>query len=105
MIDPVSMVGSKYGAPMGRPNFHNFSIESPLLYLRRVLVDRQGYDSGGAYWGLGPPLYWCGDNGPPGQSISYYFRLDTETRFQYVFDRDRAKAAVLEIYPQARFFR
>lgn len=26
--------------------------------LNRVYVNRSGYDSGGAYWGVGEPLYW-----------------------------------------------
>jgi hypothetical protein len=50
-------VSSIYGAPMGRST-------SPLdcaprsVRLFRVRLDSGGYDDGGAYWGLGAPL-WC----------------------------------------------
>lgn len=49
-------VSSRYGAPMGRS-------ESPLgmgnrtIRLFRVRINGGGYDDGGAYWGIGKPLY------------------------------------------------
>lgn len=49
-------VGGMYGAPMGRS-------ESPLgetpkgTRVFRARLDPGGYDDGGAYWGLGKPLY------------------------------------------------
>lgn len=44
---------SPYGAPMGRPT----SPVSGKAHLARVRIVG-GYDPGGAYWGLGEPL-WC----------------------------------------------
>jgi len=30
-------------------------------FTRRVIINQQGYDSSGNYWGLDKPLYWCHD--------------------------------------------
>lgn len=49
-------VNCGYGAPMGRS-------ESPLgqglrsVRVFRVRINSGGYDDGGAYWGIGQPLY------------------------------------------------
>lgn len=49
-------VNCQYGAPMGRS-------ESPLgegvrsVRVFRVRINSGGYDDGGAYWGIGKPLY------------------------------------------------
>jgi hypothetical protein len=49
-------VSARYGAPMGRS-------ESPLgeaprsVRVFRVRINSGGYDDGGAYWGLGKPLF------------------------------------------------
>ena len=57
MAKQFAEVNGRYGAPMGRS-------ESPLgeapraVRLFRVPIDGGGYDPGGAYWGLGSPL-WC----------------------------------------------
>lgn len=51
-------VGGRYGAPMGRPGAHPGDDPHCRLYVGRVRLDRGGYDSGGAYWGLGEPLWY-----------------------------------------------
>jgi hypothetical protein len=51
-----SNVSSKYGAPMGRRSF----AVSGKVHLVRVRLNGD-YDSGGAYWGQGAPL-WCAWN-------------------------------------------
>lgn len=52
------------GAPMGR---HSYGIaencEPRSVRLFRVPLDSGGYDRGGAYWGLGEPLYMATDGG------------------------------------------
>ncbi len=49
-------VSSRYGAPMGR---HTHAAPfAGRIRARRVRLDRGGYDPGGAYWGLGMPLYY-----------------------------------------------
>jgi hypothetical protein len=50
---------SIYGAPMGR---HESRIPTAALPARsvrlyRVRINAGGYDDGGAYWGIGEPLY------------------------------------------------
>jgi hypothetical protein len=49
------------GAQLGRPTTDPADVAaaaSPFrFYLQRVRLDAGGYDSGGAYWGVGAPLY------------------------------------------------
>lgn len=90
---PNHAVNSQYGAPMGRRDYQGDPDTCSKFYLQRVALDSGGYDRGGAYWGLGCPLYYfeeCeGD-------ASGFLRAPT---------RQEAKAQVLESYPGARFFR
>jgi hypothetical protein len=62
----LSKVHSKYGAPMGRGGetldgfcsaYAGFAESSDRVQLARVYLNSGGYDSGGAYWGHGAPLY------------------------------------------------
>jgi len=52
-------VNGKYGAPVGRCNINEMSKtdEIPKVTTRRIYLDSGGYDIGGAYWGIGEPLY------------------------------------------------
>lgn len=45
-------VNSKFGAPMGRSNTIPDKKPSDRIFDRFVPVNWQGYDKGGAYWGL-----------------------------------------------------
>ena len=63
------------------------------LYLRRVPLDSGGYDRGGAYWGHGTPLWWCGN---AAGDIDLFIRASS---------REDAKRIVREDYPAARFWR
>ena len=54
-----SKVASQHGAPMGRASHGSIPECFPRsVRLFRVNLDSQGYDDGGAYWGIGQPL-WC----------------------------------------------
>lgn len=54
-----SKVDSQHGAPMGRASYGSLPECFPRsVRLFRVNIDSQGYDDGGAYWGIGQPL-WC----------------------------------------------
>lgn len=52
-------VSGRYGAPMGRREDGYLETDIPrFVRLFRVRLDAGGYDDGGAYWGIGAPL-WC----------------------------------------------
>lgn len=93
--NPTPHVNARYGAPMGRMSRTQGDpgTDAHPMSLRRVRLDSGGYDPGGAYWGLGPPLYWCGNDD-----------LDVDM-FLRARDREDAKAKVREEYPDARFYR
>jgi len=84
-------VSSRYGAPMGRRDITD-NQEAKCHVIRMSLVDG-AYDVGGAYWGMGVPL-WCiaskqGD-----------FR-----KIVRALTRESAKEMVLDDYPDLTFYR
>src|SRR4051812_19848588 len=91
----LSSSPSRYGAPMGRPSQHHNGDGSSLgkIGVRRIRLNSGGYDIGGAYWGIGKPLYWaasdCG-------RVDMFFRAT---------DRSTAIAYLRRDYPEARFHR
>lgn len=53
-------VSARYGAPMGRSQDGYLETDLPrFVRLFRVRLNRQGYDDGGAYWGLDVDPLWC----------------------------------------------
>ena len=91
--NPAPPVNCTYGAPLGRSSQPAGHDDTVKVSLRRVPINAGGYDRGGAYWGLGAPLWYaCDDDG----DYSEYFRA---------WDRAAAKAHVLEKLPNARFYR
>lgn len=54
-----SDVNSSRGAPMGRPNALALWTTPKSIQLFRVGLCSQGYDDGGAYWGLASQSLWC----------------------------------------------
>ncbi len=96
--NPTPPVSAKYGAPMGRAGRgegeYELTANAKPVYLVRCKLDRGGYDSGGAYWGLGEPLYYY--SAQPEGLIDGYVRGRT---------REKAKEAVQRILPGARFYR
>jgi hypothetical protein len=51
-------VSTRYGAPMGRAD----SRIAGKCRLQRIHLNSGGYDSGGAYWGHGKPLWVAMDS-------------------------------------------
>ena len=104
-INPTPPVSGKYGAPLGRPSSNTYidkkgrtfeitaTPDAKPFRLIRCPLDGGGYDRGGAYWGIGQPLYYY--EGPL-SDISGYVRGST---------REKAKEAVRELHPNAKFFR
>ena len=92
MSAPETKVSCKYGAPMGRGE------DVPLIgkiRMRRVRLDSGGYDPGGAYFGLGAPLYYAA-----GDESGYVYVRGASRRY--------AKAILAElgyIDENSRFYR
>lgn len=76
---------SQYGASMGRRSDLPQDTDD-RLEIHRVPIDQGGYDSGGAYWGLGKPLFCVSDE---------------EGRTSYLRARDAADAK--REFPNARW--
>ncbi len=55
----INTVGTIYGSPRGRENVGSRkSVKRKQIFRRRVfLIYNKAYDKGGAYWGMGDPLY------------------------------------------------
>ena len=93
-------VSSKYGAPMGRVDqphaYSGYAAIQDMAHkftLRCVPLNSGGYDSGGAYWGHGIPLFWAmNENG----TIERWLRAD---------DRRHAKLIVQAEFCNAKFWR
>jgi hypothetical protein len=117
---------TRRGASMGRPSSPPDPNYKGVMRLERIRLDSGGYDSGGAYWGHGEPLYRAyslGETLPStGEFPEFWFRLDPEKRtalantmrangddpLEYgarALDRRTAKAQVWEAYPLVRFLR
>ena len=77
---------------MGRAENHGAN-EIYKFRLYRVYLDTGGYDDGGAYWGIGNPLY-CYES--TDGSVYAYGRATS---------RAEAKEKVLSQYPKGSFFR
>jgi hypothetical protein len=96
----LSNVSAKYGAPMGRRSSQGDPDAPYKVRLSRVYLDSGGYDSGGAYWGCGAPLYQAlGEvpDDPEGfAQVEQYTRAD---------NREHAKRIIRMLYPAARFYR
>lgn len=60
-FNPTPNVHSKYGAPMGRNSFQAKTLQGKC-HMVRVPLDSGGYDRGGAYWGIGAPLFYVEDS-------------------------------------------
>lgn len=92
-INPTPDVDCRFGAPMGRHTGPNYlETSAGPLCLRRVPIDRGGYDRGGAYWGIGTPLWYVEDQ-------------DGNSQFLRARSRDAAKATIRTDWPDAKFYR
>lgn len=78
---------SQYGSSMGRRDIVPEILEQKCRVFKVDLT--QGYDNGGAYWGIGTPLYclWS----------------DETQAFVRALNRQGAKAIFKSLYPQIKF--
>lgn len=94
----LSKAYNEYGSSMGRPgNLHTFNRDrdpSVRVRLARVSINSGGYDSGGAYWGTGDPLWkaQAETGGEDSEIIEAFFRAS---------NREAAK----EMIPDGKFYR
>lgn len=83
---------STWGAQMGRrPQLPSDATQPRKLKLEQMRLVDGAYDNGGAYWGMGTPLWVAHDE-------------ETEIVVRGA-DRAAAKVAVLAILPTAKFYR
>lgn len=94
-MSQFNKVNCQYGAPMGRPEYIKYELpEGVKIRLFKVKLNSQGYDDGGAYWGLGKPLYCA-------QAV-----YDSDYReFFRCNSRDEAKEMVKQRIKNAKFYR
>lgn len=86
----ITPINVSRGAPMGRYTGPDYL--DGKLYLRRVRLDSGGYDAGGAYWGIGAPLWETLDS-------------DGNGRIFRAANREKAKQAILADFPDVTFYR
>lgn len=91
--DPGYCGDPRRGASMGRVSHEGDGGPNKRFYLQRVRINSGGYDSGGAYWGIGAPLW------------RYESECGSADGFLRSRDREAAKGAIRAIHVGARFFR
>lgn len=69
-------VSSQYGAPMGRREGRNYPDVARSIRVFQVNINNGGYDDGGAYWGVGKPLFCATD----GADYRVFVRADSRLR-------------------------
>jgi len=83
------------GSSMGRSSFITEPMLDAKFHLELVPLNSGGYDSGGAYWGTGMPLY-----------VSYAMGTEEEQRvFIRSWTRSGAKSKVYQYFRNARFYK
>ena len=85
-MSQMPSVSATYGAPMGRDRGDS-RIPARKVRLFRVRINSGGYDDGGAYWGLGQPLYCATDDLDYTQYIRGVDRFDAAMKFQEQLDQ------------------
>ena len=86
------------GSPMGRKEGRDAPTVARSVRVFRVRITSQGYDAGGAYWGIGKPLFCATD----GQNYRMFTRADSRLCAVAEF---RLSAHLLASAPRADFAR
>lgn len=87
---------SAWGAQMGRPEIIQEAETVKKLHLERVYLQDGGcYDPGGAYWGMGEPLYVAWGEG----------ETEQQEMFLRASSREEAKEECKEVFTNAKFYR
>ena len=100
----LPMADCRFGAPMGRVEWHEFAFLQPIkFHVRRVPLDSGGYDQGGAYWGTGDRLYVAYSTDGADEVVRMFFRVKEPKLFGGW--TTAAQLTVCARYPNARFFK
>lgn len=79
----INDVNCSRGAPMGRIELLP---STPVkLFLRHVALGSGGYDKGGAYWGLGEPLYVAYGHDDNGEFVCLFVRASCRNQAKQMF--------------------
>lgn len=82
-----------YGAPLGRRSYGKAQDCAPRsIRLFKVDIDSSGYDDGGAYWGLGDPIYCATDDADYFETVRASNRVHAALLMN--IERDRLKAGL-----------
>lgn len=82
---PLSNVSCKYGAPMGRPCEDLTHVINVSVH--RVKMSSCGaYDDGGAYWGIGKPLYRAAGEHESGVICESFVRANSRAEAIALFE-------------------
>lgn len=87
--------GNQYGAQMGRRDWVDDADAVKKLHLQQVPLDSGGYDPGGAYWGIGEPLYIAFGDGEHEQCRAFFRATN----------REEAKEKAHKLFKNAKFLR
>lgn len=83
---------SPYGAQIGRLEYNG--VPKNKIRVFRVVINMGGYDDGGAYWGIGKPLFCATD----GADFRQFVRADTRLRAVVELGIARQKLARPPVY-------
>jgi hypothetical protein len=73
-----SNFSSQYGAPMGRPTTGDAPRDKVSLF--RVTMIDGAYDDGGAYWGMGMPLFCARGEAVNGDEFQRFVRAGSRAK-------------------------
>jgi hypothetical protein len=87
-------VSSARGAPMGRRQGPAVGVPAEDWKLAMITIDRQGYDIGGAYWGVGEPLWLATSADAVGDALWSYFRASNRMQAKEILRSDFPGAGI-----------
>lgn len=97
----LSNVGTYRGAPMGRIDTHRHNRTAPIqLIVHECPLDEGGYDEGGAYWGIGDPLWRAVS---PDGGVGFFLRSKTRDDALGIVRTEYENAVILAT-PYRRWF-
>lgn len=103
----LSRVSCKYGAPLGR--FSDKTDDAVNVSVSRLAMSSDSaYDIGGAYWGIGQPIYRAAWYDEAGQACEAFVRADSRDEAIALFELEphqllRGKTRVAEYHVMGNY--